>query len=78
MLPPVFVTVPAVLVTLPALTDTASEYVFRSAEQKGWVDTKMNGSGLTKLIIEFEVAVQLALLVTITSTTCPLLRVLVV
>jgi|SRR5664280_263567 hypothetical protein len=48
---PVLVTTPEVLVTVPLLTVTASEYVARSIEQLAGVDIKINGGGLTKFCI---------------------------
>ena len=44
---PVLVTTPEVLVTVPLLTVTASEYVARSIEQLAGVDIKINGGGLS-------------------------------
>jgi hypothetical protein len=76
--PLMFVTVPDVLVTVPELTPTTSEYVNRSGAHAGAVVMNIVGKGFTKFCITDEVAVHPLAFVTITSTPCPLINVLVV
>jgi hypothetical protein len=76
--PLTFVTVPEVLVTVPELTPTASEYVNKSGAHVGGVVINIVGKGFTKFCITEDVAVHPFEFVTITSTPCPFINVLLV